>query len=147
MTRGPNGGRPGPPRQPPRTQSGQTGASQLIQPPPPPSLDALTGQFDAVRESNQAKLAEMARQGVGVDPMDFLHARIDALIDSIAQFAGPNGPRWALMTRLSFEQQIAAQLDGAQEAGRRADLAIGGSFTPGMIAQLARASGTFQVQR
>jgi hypothetical protein len=107
-------------------------------------LDALQQQFDSAKEANQVKLTELERQGLAMDPFSFVHARIDKLIDSIAQFAGPNGPRWALLTRMVFEQHIAQELAVAEDQGRKAQLALGAKFTPGMIAELARQSGLFR---
>lgn len=119
-------------------------------PAPPPGaqpempLHMLAEAFEEARDANQARLASLQRQGLEMDPLSFVHARIDQLIDSIASFAGPNGPRWSLLTRLSFEQHIAAELDAAEDQGRRAQLALGGQFTPGMIAQLAAETGMFR---
>jgi hypothetical protein len=131
---GPNGH-----RVPPGSRPGQ-----IAQPPSPVQLEALQAQFETARDANNAKLAELQRQGLEMDPLSFVHARIDRLIDSIAQFAGPNGPRWMLTARLSFEQHIAAELEVAETEGRKAQLALGASWTPGMIAALARESGMFR---
>ncbi len=69
-------------------------------------LEELQEQFEAVRDGNQDRLGRLGQLGAEMDPMSFLHARMDCLIDSISRFAGPNGPRWALITRLEFEQHI-----------------------------------------
>lgn len=124
---------------PPGSQPGH-----IAQPPPPVQIAALQAQFEAARDANNAKLAELQRQGLEMDPLSFVHARIDQLIDSIAQFAGPDGPRWMLIARLSFEQHIAAELAVAESEGRKAQLALGASWTPGMIAALARETGMFR---
>lgn len=111
---------------------------------PAAPLDGLLAQFEALRDANVAKLQDLSRQGLEMDPLSLLHVRIDRLIDSIAQFAGPHGPRWMLMARLSFEQHLAAELETAEAQGRKAQLAQGASWTPGMIAELARQTGLFR---
>jgi hypothetical protein len=114
------------------------------QPGPAAPVEGLLAKFETVKAANQVKLADLQRQGLEMDPFSFVHARIDHLIDSIAQFAGPDGPRWRVMARLAFEQHIAAELAVAETEGRRAQLAQGGQFTPGMIAELARQTGMFR---
>lgn len=126
MTRMPNGH--GPPRP---------------APPSVPPLAALSAELERVLAANQAKLAAMSREGTGIDPLSFLHARIDCLISSVSKLVGPQAAHWAVMARLEFEQQVAAQLEEAEEAGRKANLAAGGQFTPAMIAELARQAGVF----
>jgi hypothetical protein len=115
-------------------------------PVPPPvqvaPLGVLSQQYEAMVAANTAKLAELQRQGVGLDPFTFVHARIDMLIDSIAQFAGPDGPRWSMLTRLAFEQHIATELASAEREGRKVQLTPGTGWTPSMIHELARQTGT-----
>jgi hypothetical protein len=94
--------------------------------------------------SNQAKFEELGKMGAAPDPFFMVHARINHLIDAIAQATGPNGPRWAAMTRLGFEKYIAAELEQAGPATRRMQLAEGARYTPGMIAELARQTGTLR---
>ena len=113
--------------------------------PPPevmPSLDVLVAEFEQVVASNQQKFAELAARGAMPDPLELVHVRINSLIESIAQFAGPNGTRWAVMARLSFERQVAESLSQAEPAILRSQLAEGGRYTPGMIRQLAEQTGT-----
>jgi hypothetical protein len=110
----------------------------------PPPLGVMVKQHEALLADNQRRLAELRMEGIGPDPFTMVHMRIDKLIDSIAQFAGPDGPRWAVLTRLSFEQAIAEEMDRAAPAMRQANLAVGANFSPGMIAELARQSGMFQ---
>lgn len=122
------------------------------QPPPGPqavipSLEVLQAEFEAVLASNQAKFAEMQANGVAPDPMFLVHARINHLIESISQFAGPNGPRWAAMARLNFERWIAEQLDEAGPQARKMQLAEGARYTPSMISELARVTGTLRTKR
>lgn len=114
------------------------------QPPAQPSLPELQAQFEAVRDGNQERLGKLSQLGAVMDPLSFLHARIDALIESISQFSGPNGPRWAVVTRLQFEQSISAQLDEIEREATKSQLAQGGLWTPGMIAEYARKTGLFQ---
>jgi hypothetical protein len=119
---------------------GQPG--QVIQPPAPPSLEVLQAEFERLEEANRARFAELAAQGASPDPFYLVHARINHLIDAIAQATGPNGPRWAAMTRLGFERYIAAELEQAGPAVRRMQLAEGGRYTPEMIRALAAQTGT-----
>jgi anti-sigma-K factor RskA len=101
----------------------------------------MQAEFEALVKSNQQKFAELAARGASPDPLYMVHARINALIESIAGFAGPNGPRWAAMTRLTFERQIAAELAEAAPAVQRMQLAEGARYTPQMIRDLARQAG------
>jgi hypothetical protein len=93
--------------------------------------------------ANQARLAELRMMGTSPDPVAFLHARINHLIDAIAAFAGPEGPRWAALTRLRFEQFIASELESADTATTRLQLAQGATMSPAQIRELARQTGTF----
>lgn len=137
--------------QPPEPQ--QPNGSQPGPQPPPgpqvvvPSLEVLQAEFEDLLASNQAKFAEMQANGVAPDPMFLVHARINHLIESISQFAGPNGPRWAALARLNFERWIAEQLDAAGPQARKMQLAEGARYTPSMIAELARATGTLRAPR
>jgi hypothetical protein len=110
----------------------------------PPSVEAVIAEFERMVAANQAKFVELAAQGAAPDPLFMVHARINHLIDAIAQATGPNGPRWAAMTRLGFEKYIAAELEQAGPATRRMQLAEGARYTPAMIAALARQTGTFR---
>jgi hypothetical protein len=140
--------RSGHPQQPRRTTRIPAGPPQQVrQAPPafvPPPLGVMVRQHEELLAQNQRRLAELRMQGIDLDPFTLVHLRIDKLIDSIAQFAGADGPRWAALTRLSFERAIAEEIDKAAPAMRQANLAIGANFTPGMIAELARQSGMFQ---
>jgi hypothetical protein len=138
---------PGPAPRPqgqPVAQGQFPGAQQarLAQPPPPPSLEGLAAEFEATVAANQARFAELTAQGAAPDPFFLVHARINHLIDAIAQATGPNGPRWAVMTRLGFERYIAAELEQAGPVTRRMQLAEGGRYTPEMIRALAAQAGT-----
>lgn len=130
-----NGARP--------TQRGQQG-------PPPattvPPLPVLQQELEHKIPENQARVRRLAEQGTPLDPASLLHARIEQLIQSIAQFAGPEGQRWATLTKLQFEQWLSRTLDEVEGGARKSLLAQGASFTPGMIAALARESGTFGTQ-
>jgi hypothetical protein len=110
----------------------------------PPSPEGVAAEFEALTAANQAKFAELAAQGAAPDPFFVVHARINHLIDAIAQATGPNGPRWAAMTRLGFEKYIAAELEQAAPATRRMQLAEGARYTPAMIRALAVQAGTLR---
>jgi hypothetical protein len=109
-----------------------------------PSLEVLQAEFEDLIAANQQKFAEMQANGVAPDPFYLVHARINHLIDSIAKFAGPDGPRWAAFTRLEFERLIAQELDAAGPQARRMQLAEGARYTPSMIRELARQTGTLR---
>lgn len=110
----------------------------------PPSLEGVQAEFERMVAANQAKFAELQKQGVAPDPFFMVHARINHLIDAIAQATGPNGPRWAAMTRLGFEKYIAATLEEAGPQMQRMQLAEGGRYTPEMIRALAAQTGTLR---
>jgi hypothetical protein len=112
-----------------------------------PSLEVLNAEFEDLVAANQAKFTEMQVAGMAPDPMFLVHARINHLIESISQFAGPQGPRWAALTRLNFERYIAAELEQAGPQARKMQLAEGARYTPAMIAELARATGTLRAPR
>jgi hypothetical protein len=124
--------------------SGPTQQSRVQPPQTVPSLEVLQAEFEQLVKSNQAKFAELAQSGTAPDPFFLIHARINHLIDSIAGFAGPNGPRWATLTRLEFERYIDGELSQAGPAARRMQLAEGARYTPEMIRALARQSGTLR---
>jgi hypothetical protein len=119
-------------------------APQPAQSQPVPSLEVLSAEFQALVAANQAKFDELGKTGASPDPFYLVHARINSLIDSIAAFAGPNGSRWAVMTRLSFERQIAAELAEVSPTVRRMQLAEGARYTPAMIRALAAQTGTLR---
>ena len=151
-------GHSGPPRRTNRSQPTETGSvpvppafqgtphqqGQFAQPPQPPSPEALHAEFEQLLAMNQAKFAQLAEQGISPDPFYLVHARINHLIDQIAAATGPNGPRWAAMARLGFERQIAMELDQADSVTTRMRLAEGARYTPTMISELARQTGTFR---
>lgn len=141
---GPVPGPQPPPRGRPVAQGQFPGPQQAraAQPPVPPSLENVVAEFEALVASNQARFTDLAAQGVAPDPLYLVHARINHLIDAIAQATGPNGPRWAAMTRLGFERYIAAELEQAGPVTRRMQLAEGGRYTPEMIRALASQTGT-----
>lgn len=118
--------------------------TQAMQPPAPPSLEGVNAEFERLVGENQARFAELAAAGTPPDPFYLVHARINHLIEAIAQATGPNGPRWAAMTRLGFEKVIAAELAEAGPATRRMQLAEGGRYTPEMIRALAAQTGTLR---
>lgn len=135
-----------PPQGRPAVQGQFPGAAQAqtAQPPVPPSPEAVAEEFERLLVANQAKFTELAAQGAAPDPFFLVHARINHLIDAIAQATGPNGPRWAAMTRLGFEKYIAGELAQAGPATRRMQLAEGARYTPEMIRMLARQTGTMR---
>jgi len=110
----------------------------------PQPVEVLQEQFESVRGANQARLADLERRGMAMDPLSFAHARIDSLIDFISRSVGPDGARWSLLARLEFENQIAGQLAQVEQQATMAQLAQGARFTPAMIAEMARTTGLFR---
>jgi hypothetical protein len=131
----------------PRQDSG-TGPGQpdgLTQPVP---LSVLQRRWQDLLEQNQASLTRLMQRNLAMDPMSCMNARIDCLIDCIDQaVGGAAGARWALETRLYFEQHLHDQMEEADRTGIRMQLAEGGTYTPGMISELARVTGTFRPPR
>jgi hypothetical protein len=122
------------PRQP---QPGQAPPPGLTVPP----LPVIEAEHARLVERNGEALRELQLAGVELDPFALTHARIDHLIDAIAQFAGEDGPKWAAWTRLKFEQVMAENIATAKSEGRKQVLAQGAHWTPSMIRSLARESG------
>lgn len=137
-------------RTPPPPQGHRPVAQGQVPPPQPPvqhappSLEGVEAEFQRLVVANQARFEELGKMGAAPDPFFLVHARINHLIDAIAQATGPNGPRWAAMTRLGFEKYIAGELEQAGPATRRMQLAEGARYTPAMIAALARQTGTLR---
>jgi hypothetical protein len=104
--------------------------------------DELAAQFIELVEKNKAVMAELARRNIHLEPLSMLHARIDHLVQAVAALAGQTGPLWATHTRLTWEQHVAEELEKAKTTGTAAVIAQGGSFSPGMIAALAKETRT-----
>lgn len=149
MTQQPNG-TPRPTRRVVQTDAPGPVPTGIRQPGPQPgpgvvpSLDVLQAEFEELVASNQKRFAELAASGTAPDPFFLVHARLNHLIDSISSFAGPNGPRWATLTRLEFERFIDTELEQAGPVTRRMQLAEGARYTPEMISALARQTGTLR---
>lgn len=133
---------PGPQARP--VAQGQLPTAQPAPQRVPPSLEGIVAEFEAMVAANQDKFTELAAQGAAPDPFFLIHARINHLIDAIAQATGPNGPRWAAMTRLGFEKYIAGELAQAGPTTRRMQLAEGARYTPQMIRALAAQTGNLR---
>jgi hypothetical protein len=104
--------------------------------------------LSALVRENQEKLAEFNQQGIIIDPQSLIHARIDSLIESVAEAIGPQmGPGWAWQARMRYEQELQRQYGEVGQQATRISLAQGAGWSPSMIAQLARETGTFQVKR
>jgi hypothetical protein len=103
----------------------------------------LEYQLDILVEKNKAAFADLQRRGISFDPAQILSARIDYLIQSIASALGSQGVLWALQTRTEYEQAIEQQIELANTEGRKAQIAMAGSFSPAMIRQLAAETNTF----
>jgi hypothetical protein len=106
-----------------------------------PTLAVLTKEFTDLVASNRRGFQSLQAQGVQIDPFQLVHARIDQVIDSIAQMAGEEGPRWAMLTKLRFEQDVQKNIREAQAAARKANLAAGGQLSKEQIDSMAKSSG------
>lgn len=102
----------------------------------------LEAQLSRLVEQNKDAFTDLQRRGINFDPLSLLGARIDSLISSIAGAFGPQGQVWAVQVRLDWETAVAEQLQAAGQQGTKAQLAVGGQFTPAMIRQLAKETGT-----
>ncbi len=125
-----------------RTERVQGVSQPPRQPPHVASTEALQWEFQRLAEQNRLGITELGLQGIQLDPMRLMHGRIDNLIESIAQFAGPDGPRWAMMARLRFEQEVAQNISAARAEGTKAQLSVGAHLTPAQIRDLARQTNT-----
>lgn len=103
----------------------------------------MEAELNATIERNKAGFAELQRRGINFDGGQVINARIDKLMESIAEVVGPAGQLWLLQARKNFEKLMEEQIANASREGTKAQLAQGGSFTPGMIRQLANETGTF----
>jgi len=110
--------------------------------------DPLTAQFAfefrRMVEQNKQGFEELKRQGIQFDMGVLLTMQIECLYRTIGEAMGPvEGPRFIELAKLRWEQAIAEQIAKAKDQGTKAQLQAGGSFSPGMIRELARATGTF----
>jgi hypothetical protein len=103
----------------------------------------MQAQLDQLVAANKAGFDELAKQGVRFDPATLIMGQIECLYDTIGEAMGPQGPQFVVLARLRWEQRIARNIAEAREQGRKAQLSMGGSFTPAMIRELARNTGTF----
>ena len=111
-------------------------------------VDPLALQFRAEFERqcalNKQGFEDLKRQGIQFDLGILLSGQIECLYRSIGEAMGPvEGPRFVELAKLRWEQTIAHEIAQAKAQGTKHQLALGGSFTPGMIRELARASGTY----
>jgi hypothetical protein len=104
----------------------------------------LEAQLEAQSQQNQQDLLALQARGIGFNDIQMVRARFEVLIESLAAAFGPQGQVWAVQARLDWEQHLAQQVTVAQEQGTKAQLAVGGQFTPSMIRQLAEDTGTFK---
>lgn len=114
--------------------------------PPPAVVEGMRQALHGLIEQNKAGFQALAQRGIQFDPVQILNARIDTVIQAVAAALGPQGEIWAIQANMLFEQLMAQHQQTANEQGRKAQLAVGGSFTPQMIRQLARETGTLGKQ-
>lgn len=114
---------------------------------------AILANMEARRQQlvdqNVATFQRLSSRGVEMfDPLSVLSGRIDQLIETLSRTMDPqgetlNGHMFRLQALLDWEEAMARNLGSLEETGMQNKLAEGGSFTPGMIAQLAKATNTF----
>lgn len=106
-------------------------------------VNVLEGQLTTLLQQNVADIQELNRRGIGFDQNQITNARIDTVINAIAQALGPQGEIWSLQCRLAFETAMAENVALAKKEGTKAQLAAGSSMSASNIRQLARQTGTF----
>lgn len=108
-----------------------------------PVVLSLQAQFGQLVTQNRAAFEELAAQGIKFDMGTMVMGMIECLYETLGEVMGPQGPQFVALARLRWEQRTAQNIAQARDHGRKAALSMGGSFSPGMIRDLARATGTF----
>lgn len=109
-----------------------------------PVVIQMKAQFDQLVAQNRAAFEELGKQGIKFDLGTMVMGMIECLYQTIGEAMGPvQGPQFVMMAQLRWEQRTAANIAQARQEGRKAVLSLGGSFSPGMIRDLARATGTY----
>lgn len=109
-----------------------------------PVVISLQAQCEQLVAQNRAALEELARQNIKFEMGAVVMGMVECLYDTIGEIMGPQqGPQFIQLARLRWEQRTAATIANAREEGRKAQLSLGGSFSPAMIRDLARATGTY----
>jgi hypothetical protein len=109
-----------------------------------PAAIQMGAQLDQLVAQNKQGFEELTRQGVQFDPTTLIMAQIECLYDTLGEAMGPvQGPQFVLLARLRWEQRISQNIAQAREQGRKSQLAMGGSFSPAMIRELAKSTRTF----
>lgn len=112
--------------------------------PTDPVAAQFRAEFVALVEKNKAGFETLKRQGIQFDMGILLTAQIECLARTVGEVMGPEqGPRFVELAKLRWEQAIEREIANAMEQGTKHQLAMGGSFSPAMIRELARASGTY----
>ncbi len=109
-----------------------------------PVVIGLKAQFEQLVAQNRAAFEELARQGIQLDMGTMVMGMVECLYDTLGEIMGPQqGPQFVQLARLRWEQRTAANIAQARNEGRKAQLTLGGSLSPAMIRDLARATGTY----
>jgi hypothetical protein len=94
------------------------------------------------REQNKRLLLDMAALAIRPEETSLLHARIDCLIDSLAEAMGDNGEDFRLLAHTQWQERLNARLRQAAQDSTKTVLGQGASLSSGQIAALARETGT-----
>ncbi len=109
-----------------------------------PVLIQLQQQFEQLVAQNRADFEQLAKQGIKFDPFTLIMGQIESLYDTISEAMGPvQGPQFAVLVRLRWEQRIADNIANAKKEAGKAQLAVGGSLSPAQIRDLAKQTGTY----
>lgn len=108
-----------------------------------PVLVQWKARLDQLIAQNRGGYEKLARNGIRFPFESVILAQVDCLIDSVAEAMGPAGPQFAVLARTRWEERTARSIAEAEEQGRKQQIAVAGSFTPSMIRDMARATGTF----
>lgn len=108
-------------------------------------IQQCQAELEVLRARNIKTFADMQREGTPMfEPVSMLMGRIESLIDTIAEVLPPaEGPLFAVLSRLRWEQRVAAEQAQVRTTGKMSIIAEGGNFSPEMIRTLAGATGTF----
>lgn len=114
----------------------------------PCPADPVAAQFwqacEQAKQENMAGFKALAMRGIQLDGVTMSMAMVECLYDSISEAMGPaEGPRFAELARLRWEQRTAQGIKEALDNGTKASLSLAGGFTPTMIRELAKATNTF----
>jgi hypothetical protein len=98
--------------------------------------------LERFREENKQLLMGMAAAGIRPEETSIMHARLDCLVECIAEAMGPQGDDFKLMADVRWQERLNGKLREVEKQGAKVVLGMGSLLSPGQIAQLARETGT-----